>query len=74
MIEQLKDNTLERHREVIVYVLATNSGIYEKLCELVEVMELERYDDTLSVRDEATLEHLSNLRDAAFHKRLSDAP
>ena len=74
LVEQLKENALERHREIIVYVLATNSRIYEKLCELVEVMELERYDETLSVRDEATLEHLSILRDAAVHKRLSDAP
>ena len=72
LVEQLKDDAIERNSETIAFLLATNGRIYEKLCELIEVMEMERYDEALSVRDGVTLERLTELRDAAILKRLSE--
>ncbi|WP_368412799.1 hypothetical protein [Dongia sp.] len=73
LVEQLKDDAIERNAETIAFMLATNGRIYEKLCKLIEVMEMERYDEALSVRDEVTLERLIKFRDAAILKCLSEA-
>lgn len=73
LVEQLKERAIERNSETIAYVLATNGHIYKKLCELVEVMEMERSDENLSVRNGVTLERLTEFRDAAIFKFLSEA-
>jgi hypothetical protein len=73
LVEQMNDGAIERNSQTIAFTLAANGRIYERLCELIEAMEMERYDETLSVRDGVTLEHLTQLRDDAILMRLSEA-